>query len=184
MAGFTQTMTKAQMLAGNMIGYEGLILCTDDYKLYTNDGTYFIPVDGHYWAIVQVVGTNLVATTCNTLDGTANQTVALTADAVFAPQLFDLPAGVKVKTTTIESITAFNGGTSDTISVGITGSLTLFSNAINVHDAAGEETVTTAGQARRTSATTTVLANHTVVGAAPTAGKALIVVHAIKVPTA
>jgi hypothetical protein len=95
--------------------------------------------------------------------------------------LGNLPANISVTAVRMESTVAFNSGTSDTLSVGIAGTSTLFSNAINVHDAAGVETVTSAGPAYR-SAVTPLIAELTFVGAAPTAGKVLVIVSYIRVP--
>jgi len=177
-AGTFQTMTKAQMLAGNMLGIEGLVFCTDDNKLYNNDGAVFYQTNDIYWAIIQVVGSNYVVTTCNTLDSTSAQTTATGSGQTTNIPAFKLPAGVKVEAVWMESLTAFNAGTSDTLSIGISGAYTTYSNAINVHDAAGEETVTTAGKTRTTTSALQTYLQCVNDGAAPTAGKAIVLMQA------
>jgi hypothetical protein len=172
MAQLVDATTRANMPAA---GGPTLDVLTDhDKALYVDDGTTFYRVDGRFATWVSMSGSNLISD--------KGGSVALTGAGTFQVALGNLPADISVVNVRMETTVAFNAGTSATLSVGIAATPTLFSNAVNVFDAAGVETVTPAGAAYR-NAVTALIAQFVYVGATPTAGKALVIVEFIKVPT-
>lgn len=83
--------------------------------------------------------------------------------------LFELPAGAIVIGGDIKVLTAFNSGTSDTLSIGDSGSATRYASAVSIASAA--RTALTV-PARQVSSTEKVTATWTGSGAAPSAGQA------------
>lgn len=81
--------------------------------------------------------------------------------------LFELPAGAIVLDGDVKVLTAFNSATTDTLSIGDSGSATRYASAVNIKTAA--RTALTV-PARQVSGTEKVVATWTGAGAAPTAG--------------
>jgi hypothetical protein len=155
MAQLVDATTRANMPAA---GGPTLDVLTDhDKALYVDDGTTFYRVDGRFATWVSMSGSNLISD--------KGGSVALTGAGTFQVALGNLPADISVVNVRMETTVAFNAGTSATLSVGIAATPTLFSNAVNVF------------------AVTALIAQFVYVGATPTAGKALVIVEFIKVPT-
>lgn len=90
--------------------------------------------------------------------------------------LFELPAGAVVIGGDVQVLTAFNSATSDTLSIGDSGSATRYASAVNIKTAA--RTALTV-PARQVSTTEKVQATWTGAGTAPTAGLVLVTLQYI-----
>lgn len=90
--------------------------------------------------------------------------------------LFELPAGAVVVGGDIQVLTAFNSATSDTLSIGDSGSATRYASAVNIKTAAR---TALSVPARQVSGTEKVLAVWTGSGTAPTAGQVLVTLQYI-----